>query len=537
MFCTRIRLARKNLTLNLAPVKKARLSIKRPNYHSFTRRLTDHRHPSSAPKAFLNQKHIRQHVDLYSKNCEDRHYKDHASYPQQIAESAEELRRLGQEKASLLKKIRPIEKTLAKAAASSGNQSNEKISAARNEASRLAEALKEIELGLQSHENRAARLAQSLPNLTSPETPLNGEPKVLSYFNYDPDQPPQPSSTRSHVDIGTALSIIDFTSANTTSGWGFYYLVGDGALLEQALIAHTLNLAQQHGWTPISPPSLVYSHIAEACGFQPRDAHDEQQTWHIAQPEPLSTKPRRSLSATAEIPLAALHANQTLDPNQLPLKYVGHSRCYRAEAGARGVGAKGLYRVHEFSKVELFAWTGSDDAPSKPSDPTNTTTTNTQTTPPTRSTTPSSFLPSTAYSLPLFQSMLSLQTAILSSLNLPLRVLEMPSSDLGASAYRKIDIETLFPSRAARDGGWGELSSLSLCTDYQSRRLGTHVAGQSGAKKRFAHTLNGTAMAVPRVLAAVLEAGWREVEGVVVVPEVLRGYLGGREVIGPRGKK
>jgi seryl-tRNA synthetase len=224
------------------------------------------------------------------------------------------------------------------------------------------------------------------------------------------------------------------------------------------------------------------------------------------------------LAGTAEIPFAGSQANKTLHEAELPLKVIGPSRCYRAEAGARGVDTKGLYRVHEFTKVEMFAWT-------KP--------------PPTAE---SSDRFGTAeedeevYAPPqseaIFDEMLSIQTEILSSLGLHARILEMPSTDLGASATRKIDIEAFFPSRTGIDEGYGEVTSASVCTDYQSRRLGTRFKGVGEGGLRWPHTVNGTAMAVPRVLAAVLENGWREEEGVVVIPDVLRKWMpGGMERI------
>jgi len=262
----------------------------------------------------------------------------------------------------------------------------------------------------------------------------------------------------------------------------------------------------------VSPPSLVYSHMADACGFQPRDQNDEQQIWKIAQLDKDKEKPSRSLAATAEIPLAGFHAGKDIPDGQFPIKLVGSSRCYRAEAGARGVDTKGLYRVHEFTKVEMFAWT---DAP----DPSMV----------------DLLSPDwTKHSTAVFDEMVAIQTEILTSLGLPCRVLEMPHTDLGASAYRKIDIEALFPSRMSREGGWGEVTSASICTDYQSRRLDTRIKDRSGKRNRFPHTVNGTATAIPRVLAAILEHGWRETEGIVVVPEVLRPYMAGVETIGPK---
>jgi seryl-tRNA synthetase len=463
------------------------------------------RRPPTAPKQFPDFRRIRENVGTYSKNCVDRNYKAHVDFPAEIARLVKESQLVSADIPELLKRIKGLQTEIASANVSqeSSSSSGERISAATEEAAALRYALKALESQRSSYDATAHELALSLPNLTSSNTPLNGEPRLISHINHDPAQVVPVKSYTSHVDIGTSLSILDFSSATVSTGWGFYFLVNEGALLEQALIQYALSVAIHRGWKAVAPPSVVYSYIADACGFQPRDQNDEQQIWQIEQAEKDAGKPRRSLAATAEIPLAAMYAGKDIPEEQLPLKFVGSSRCYRAEAGARGVDTKGLYRVHEFTKVEMFAWTNSAD------DSQN-----------------------TEHSIPVFDEMLSIQTEILSSLGLPCRVLEMPSSDLGASAVRKIDIEAMFPSRLSRDEGWGEVTSLSICTDYQSRRLGTRILQKSGRKGRFPHTVNGTALAIPRVLAAILEHGWREEERCVIIPENLRPYMGGQEKIG-----
>lgn len=465
--------------------------------------------PPTASKQFPDLKHIRQNVDQYSQNCLKRDYKDHAGYPAEIARLAKDSQLAAADVPVLSKKIKGLQRIIAASNVSSNGQesSDGRVGAATQEAGVLSRALREIEARKSFYDSAARELALSLPNLTSPETPLNGDARLISYVNHDPARPASVSKPRSHVDIGSSLSILDFESATASTGWGFYFLLNEGALLEQALVQYALSVALGRGWTAVAPPSVVYTHIADACGFQPRDQSDEQQVWQIEQVEKDAAKPQRNLAATAEIPLAAMYAGKDIPEEQLPLRYVGSSRCYRAEAGARGVDTKGLYRVHEFTKVEMFAWTDrADDSLD------------------------------TAKSTALFDEMLSIQIEILASLGLPCRVLEMPTSDLGASAFRKVDIEALFPSRMSRDGGWGEVTSLSMCTDYQSRRLGTRIAQKSGKRGRFPHTVNGTALAVPRVLAAILEHGWKEDETCVVIPEVLRPYLGGKGEIRPKSK-
>lgn len=350
---------------------------------------------------------------------------------------------------------------------------------------------------------------------------------MLSYINDHPEPTPAASDRvwRSHVHIGTELGLLDFAAAGTASGWGWYYLLDEGAQLEQALVSYALATATKYGWRQVSPPSMVYSHIAAACGFQPRDAHGETQVYTIAQSQADRDRgrPELCMTGTAEIALAGMCADRVLDEAALPRRRVAVSRCYRAEAGARGADTKGLYRVHEFTKVELFAWTrpGAEGEEGESDE--------------------------------VFEEMVDMQIEILGGLGLHCRVLEMPSGDLGASAARKNDIEAWFPSRARRDvveggaatenktdnntkdeeQGWGEVTSASICTDYQSRRLGTRVRiASEGGKLTFPWTVNGTAMAVPRVLAAILENGWDETEMTVTIPEVLRPWMDGREKIG-----
>lgn len=479
--------------------------------------------PPTAPKPTPDVKHIRQNAELYSKNSLERNYPSHADYPFQIQQLSEETRRLDNDLKTPRARVKQLEKAIAQLARQDGKtDDNEKeLAALRSEAQRLKDESQAMANRKTTCSDEINRLALSLPNLSSADTPVGHDARLVEYINFDPQSPPSwvthPNpNARSHVAIGTSLGLLDFTSSATTTGWGWYFLTNEGALLEQALIQYSLSVARSHGWKPVSPPSIVYSYIAEACGFQPRDQHNEQQIWSIAQTDKDKSKPPRSLAATAEIPLAAMYAGRDIDAADLPVKLVGPSRCYRAEAGSRGVDTKGLYRVHEFTKVEMFGWADTPPADQPPS-------------------------PSSPTSDDLFHELLAIQTHILTSLRLPCRVLEMPTTDLGASASRKRDIEALFPSRlraspsdptAALESAWGEVTSASICTDYQSRRLGTRTRGGKVKDSRFPHTVNGTAMAVPRVLAAILENGWDEERKVVVVPEPLRNYMGGMEVIG-----
>lgn len=317
------------------------------------------------------------------------------------------------------------------------------------EARGLKNVLQTIEKEDKSLGEQIENLAIELPNLTSDDTPRGCDSRSTGFINgairdritsYDP-------SVHDHVTLGSRFDLIDFAGAGTVTGWGWYYLDNEAGMLEQALEQYAFQTATKYGFKFSSPPSMAYSHICALCGFRPRDQNDEQQVYNIQQSKSdlIKATPARSLAGTAEIPLAGKKANKVLDASELPIRVVGSSRCFRAEAGARGQRTKGLYRVHEFTKVEMFAWT----APNAEQE--------------------------------TFDSMVAVQREIVQDLGLYCRILEMPSTDLGASAFRKWDIEAYFPSRMKLDDGWGEVTSTSICTDYQTRRLNTRVKGIEGA--------------------------------------------------------
>ncbi|KAF2227335.1 seryl-tRNA synthetase-like protein [Elsinoe ampelina] len=471
--------------------------------------------PAFAPKPVLDIKHIRSAPGLYEQNCEDRNYKAQSRHSWDILSLHQEWTQLQRDARQLREKNNAVRRQLANAASSPDSSSKAALLA---EAKDYKTQLDVVSTKESDIEQRIETLALQLPNLSSHYTPPGSEPKVLGYIKTHPSSSTR-SLSRSHVDIGTSLDLLDFTSSATVSGWGWYYLLNEAVLLENALIQYALSVARRHGWRVVSPPSIVYSHIASACGFMPRDTNGETQIYAL-QGEQGKDKAGLVLAGTAEIPFAGMNANQTLEEGNLPMKVVGASRCYRAEAGARGVDTKGLYRVHEFTKVEMFAWTKPDRNTSEEGkffDEDETLDTKSDKTP----------------QEIVFDEMLSIQKEIITSLGLHGRILEMPATDLGASAQRKIDVEVFFPSRRDRDQGWGEVTSLSMCGDYQTRRLATRMrrAGKGSGKLEWPFTVNGTAMAVPRVLAAIMEAGWDEERQALVVPEVLRPWMNGVEVI------
>ncbi|KAG7191859.1 Serine--tRNA ligase, mitochondrial [Scheffersomyces spartinae] len=333
--------------------------------------------------------------------------------------------------------------------------------------------------------------ADNLPNLLDPGVPEDPEEgTVVEFINCDSELHgeqlrPKDSSIYDHKTIAEKLNIVDFSTASRVSGSSWYYLKGDGALLEQALVQYGLKKARLNGYKMLIPPSIVQSEVVNACGFKPRDQNNEQQVYSI---EGSSL----ALTATAEIPLGGLHSSSTFPSKQdFPVKYVGVSRSYRAEAGARGKDTKGLYRVHEFTKVELFHFTTEENSQEE------------------------------------LEQLKQFQIEIIKDLGLSAKMINMPTTDLGAPASKKYDCEAWMPGR----GAWGELTSSSNCTDFQSRRLGIkHIDGESG-KLKYVHTLNGTCMAVPRVIVALIEQFYDPATESILIPKVLRPYMDDKERI------
>lgn len=331
--------------------------------------------------------------------------------------------------------------------------------------------------------------AESLPNLLDPTVPHDSfNEEVVKYINCESEKDAatkKPPLKFSHKEICEKLDIVDFIVGSRVSGSSWYYMKGDGALLEQALIQYGLAKAREHGYIMIVPPSVVHSEIVDACGFKPNDQNGEQQVYNIADSN-------LSLIGTAEIPLGALHSSSTFPSHQqFPVKYVGISRSYRAEAGARGADTKGLYRVHEFSKVELFHFTTPEKASQE------------------------------------LEEIQKFQISFVEGLGLMAKVLNMPTSDLGAPAMKKYDCEAWMPGRK----NWGEITSCSNCGDYQSRRLGIKYEDPTSGKQEYVYTLNGTCVAVPRVIIAIVEQFYDAETHSVIIPQVLRKYMDNKERI------
>ncbi|KAL1918128.1 uncharacterized protein VTP21DRAFT_3394 [Calcarisporiella thermophila] len=373
------------------------------------------------------------------------------------------------------------------------NISRETRTSLIEEGRKLKEEIQQSELRLNTEEQALLEQALLIPNDTHPDAPIGDEShaRVLRTFGLPP---PPDHPNKNHLDIAQKLDLVDFENAAKVSGTSFYYLKREAVLLELALIQHALSKAVSHGYTPVTTPDLVRTEIAHGCGFRPRSTEASQ----IYEIEDTDSSPL-CLAGTAEIPLAGMHAGALLKHSDLPTRLVGIGRAFRREAGSRGAEDRGLYRVHQFTKVELFAFS----------------------------------LPQESEAM--MGQMCELQEEIIRDLGLHYRLLDMPTEELGASAYRKYDIEAWMPGR----NGWGEISSLSNCTDYQSRRLNIRYqppgvgAGNKKPHTEFVHTLNGTAVAIPRVIIAILEQ-YQTSDGRVAIPEVLQKYMGGCKYIESR---
>ena len=427
----------------------------------------------------LDLKYVTANPEAVKQNCRDR------NVPADIVAEVDQVVALDGERKGLLQTVEEVRRRQNELALATGK---EKESAKRAEliaeGKRLRAEVAEGEERLKAIDGELKRRLGRIPNLTHPDAPIGatedlsrelrlvGTPRT---FDFKP---------KDHVEIGKTLDLIDFEAGGKVAGTGFYFLKNDAVLLELALQQFAITKLARAGFAPITTPDLARNSILEGIGFTPRGT--ETQIYSVEDSD-------LSLIGTAEITLGGMHADEVLDESRLPLKYVGLSHCFRTEAGAAGRASRGLYRVHQFTKVEMFVFS----------------------------------TPETSGAI--HQEILALEEEIFTELGIPYRVLDICSGDLGGPAYRKFDLEAWMPGRGAA-GEYGEVTSTSDCTDYQARRLNIRYkpAGQKGT--RFVHTLNGTAVALSRAMIVVLE-NYQRSDGLIEVPVALRPYLN-KDVIG-----
>ncbi|MFF9141843.1 serine--tRNA ligase [Streptomyces albogriseolus] len=325
-------------------------------------------------------------------------------------------------------------------------------------------------------------LLLKLSNLVHPDVPVGGEEDFVTLETHGAvrDFAAEGFEPRDHLELGQLLGAIDVERGAKVSGSRFYFLTGVGALLELALVNAAMAQATAAGFTPMLTPALVRPQSMAGTGFLGQAAQD---VYHL-------DKDDLYLVGTSEVALAAYHMDEILEADKLPLRYAGFSPCFRREAGSHGKDTRGIFRVHQFDKVEMFSYVAPEDSQEE------------------------------------HRRLLEWEKQWLTSLELPFRVIDVASGDLGSSAARKYDCEAWIPTQ----GKYRELTSTSDCTEFQSRRLQIRV--REDKKVRPLATLNGTLCAVPRTIVAILE-NHQQPDGSVRVPEVLRPYLGGREILEP----
>ena len=353
-----------------------------------------------------------------------------------------------------------------------GAAKGDEKSALLDRAKSLSAQVKEAEAKKSLTEESFRKLALSLSNIVDPSAPIGGESdfKVIEQvgkpreFGFE---------VKDHVELGKILGAIDVERGAKVSGARFYYLTGVGALLELALVNYAISLATKAGFIPVIPPVLVKPEAMEGTGFLGQAAEN---VFHLKEDD-------FYLVGTSEVPLAAYHMDEILDSNKLPLRYSGYSPCFRREAGSYGKDTRGIIRVHQFEKVEMFSFCKPEDAAAE------------------------------------HQRLLAWEKEFLNAMEIPYRVIDVATGDLGSSAIRKFDCEAWIPTQ----GGYREVTSTSNCTDFQARRLNIRTKGENGTSP--VATLNGTLVAVPRMIVTILE-NHQQADGSVNLPKALQSYLG-----------
>ncbi len=419
----------------------------------------------------LDRRYILENPDVVRQNCQHRNVS--ADIDQLVALELQR-RDLSQQVQDLNRQANDVSKSIGKASDA------EEREARKNEGRRLREQKEVVQKQHDEIDAQIVEIQRLVPNLSHPAAPI-GEDDKSNLELRKGKQPPREFDfqPRDHVELGEQLDMIDFEGGARTTGSGFYFLKNDAVMLEMAIQHYVLQMLINSGFTPTVTPDLARNEILEGIGFIPRG--NETQIYSV-------TGTDLSLVATAEITLGGLYSGIVIDADQLPIQLCGISHCYRTEAGAAGRASRGLYRVHQFTKIEMFAFTKPEDSEST------------------------------------LDRFCQIECDIFDGLKIPYRVVDTATGDLGGPAYRKFDLEAWMPGRG--DGGeYGEVTSTSNCTDYQARRLNIRYKSKGEKGTNYVHTLNGTAIAISRGLIAVME-NYQQADGSIEVPEVLRPLMG-----------
>ncbi|MDO8668121.1 MAG: serine--tRNA ligase [bacterium] len=424
----------------------------------------------------LDIKFIRENVELIKQNCQNRLAKV----------DVDRLIELDAERRELETKIDELR---------GQRNTTSKTKPSAEEISKMKGLGQEIKTLEEKHEliySQYKSLLLQVPNLTHPKVIVsrdeNDNPTLETFglptkFKFTP---------LDHVQLAQNLDLIDFDRAAKVSGAKFYYLKNEAALLEFALIQYALEIAVKHGFTPLTTPDLAKQEILQGLGYNPRG--ESTQIYNLENTDP-SQKPESNLSliGTAEITMGGYHMNEVLNEEDLPKKYVAVSHCFRTEAGSYSKFSKGIFRVHQFTKVEMFQYV----------------------------------LPENGEAA--HQELLEIEKKIFKGLKIPFRVVDHNTADLGGPSYRTYDLEAWMPGKPDKKNGagdWAEITSASNCTDYQARGLNIKYKDKAG-EKHFVYMLNGTAIAVSRALIAILE-NYQQADGSITIPKVLQKYLPGK---------
>jgi seryl-tRNA synthetase len=421
---------------------------------------------------------IRSNPDAVKSNCKNRN----------VAVDVDRVIAIDDERRKLLSQIQTIQQ---KQNELSKEIPKEKDPAKKQELVAQGKQLREQVSGMESQvrdtETSLKAAISVIPNMTHPEAPVGALPEDNKDIKHFGEKKKFDFKPKDHVALCDSLQLADFEAGASVTGQKFYFLKNEGALLELALVQYAMSVLLKEGFTPIITPDLARVEVLEGIGFLPRDPDPEKRQVYTIEGTDLC------LVATAEITLGGMHRDQILDESTLPRKYVGLSHCFRTEAGAPGKDTRGLYRVHQFTKVEMFAFCTPEQSEQ------------------------------------IHKEILAIEEKIFQGLGLCFRVIDTCTGDLGGPAYRKYDLEAWMPGRGEQ-GDYGEVTSTSNCTDYQSRRLNIRCKSATQKGTRFVHTLNGTAVAVTRAMVAILENN-QQADGSVIIPEVLRPFIGKDRIV------
>ena len=425
----------------------------------------------------LDRKFVLENLEAVRENCRRRN----------VQVDLDQFVQLEQKRRELDRQLQQLNRQANEVSRSIGKAPPEKREEIKEQGRRLRQQRDQVQEQLQQVQQEALALLAQVPNMTHPDAPVGQDASANRVVGHGKTPVPQfDFPVRDHVELGQLLDLFDLEGGARVAGHGFYYLKNEAVLLELALQRFVLDKLIAEGFVPMTTPDLARNEILQGIGFIPRGP--ETQIYSIENSD-------LSLVATAEITLGGLMAGQVLGEEQLPLKLCGISHCFRTEAGAHGRATRGLFRVHQFTKVEMFAFTTPEQSDA------------------------------------MLEYFRQLECWIFDQLEVPYQVIDTATGDLGGPAYRKYDLEAWMPGRGDQ-GEYAEITSTSNCTDYQARRLNIRYKKKGEKGTHLVHTLNGTAVAVTRALIAILENNQRA-DGSVVIPQVLRPWVG-KEVLQPR---